>query len=168
MTRKKFTLRSGNKPSGFKAMGSSPAKSITDKLQTGLSVAGMLPIVGNLADLANTAVSAGRAGYAKYSGDEASAKKHLANMAINAAAAIPGAGQAVTGAKLAAQGGKALVKAAVKEGGKGIAKGTAKKAVKKTAVGGAKKGASDAIDTAEKRKNTISMKGGTKTRKDIT
>ena len=77
-----------------------------NRLQTGLTVAGMVPGIGNLADMANTAVSAGRAGYAKYKGDEAGYKTHRNNAAINAAAMVPGAGLAVGGAKLAAKAAK--------------------------------------------------------------
>ena len=72
--------------------------------QTGLTAAGMIPGLGNFADLANVAVSGGRAAYAKATGDEAGVKKHLAAGALNAAAAIPGAGLAVGGTKLAKAG----------------------------------------------------------------
>ena len=47
-----------------------------DKVGTGLTGLGMIPGVGNIADAANTALSAGRAGYAKYKGDEKAYKKH--------------------------------------------------------------------------------------------
>ena len=79
-----------------------------DKAGTALSVAGMIPVVGNLADGANTALSAGRAGYAKYKGDEAGYKKHRNEAAINAASMIPGAGLAVGAGKLAVKGVKAV------------------------------------------------------------
>ena len=90
---------------------SSPNKGLLDNLQTGLTAAGMIPGLGNVADIANVGISGARAGYAKYKGDDAGAKKHATNMAINAAAAVPGAGLAVGGAKLgakAAKGAKAL------------------------------------------------------------
>ena len=82
--------------------------SALDKVGTGLTGLGMIPGVGNIADAANTALSAGRAGYAKYKGDEKAYKKHRNDAAINAAAMIPGAGLAVGGAKLAAKGAKAM------------------------------------------------------------
>ena len=77
-----------------------------DKVGTGLTGLGMIPGVGNIADAANTALSAGRAGYAKYKGDEVGYKTHRNNAAINAAAMVPGAGLAVGGAKLAAKAAK--------------------------------------------------------------
>ena len=124
--------------------------SMMDKASTALTGAGMIPVIGNVADAANTALSAGRAGYAKYKGDEKAYKKHRNDAAINAAAMIPGAGLAVGGAKLAAKGAKALKgadvaadvaklskteKAAGKAGEMVVKKGakeTAKKAVKQT------------------------------------
>ena len=72
----------GYKMKGFSGFGNSPAKGVTDvlnKVQTGLTAAGMVPMFGNVADGINTAVSAGRAGYAKYKGDTKGAKKHMAN-----------------------------------------------------------------------------------------
>ena len=124
----------------------SPAKSWLDKVQTGLSVAGMVPVIGNLADAANVAVSGGRAGYAKYKGDDKGAAKHAKNAAINAAAMVPGAGQAVTATKLAAKGGKALAKG-VKEGVKATTKKElGKKIVKKGTVTGTKAAGDQVID----------------------
>ena len=82
--------------------------SALDKVGTGLTGLGMIPAVGNFADAANTALSAGRAGYAKYKGDEKAYKKHRNDTAINAAAMIPGAGLAVGAGKLAAKGAKAV------------------------------------------------------------
>jgi hypothetical protein len=84
----------------------SPAKGLLDSLQDGLSVAGMIPVVGNIADGANTLLSGGRAAHAKYKGDDKAAAKHTKNMAINATAMIPGVGQAATAGKLALKGGK--------------------------------------------------------------
>jgi hypothetical protein len=148
-----FTLRSGNKPSSFKVMGASPAKSWADSLQTGLTVAGMVPGLGNIADAVNTGISGARAGYAKFTGDEAGVKKNMANMAINAASMIPGAGLAVGGAKLGAK--------AVK-GGKEVAKQVAKKAAKKATTTGAKKAVAAKVDSDTKKakdKKTVAMKG---------
>ena len=120
--------------------------SVLDKAGTALTGAGMIPVVGNFADAANTALSAGRAGYAKYKGDDKAAKKHAADAAINAAAMIPGAGLAVGAGKLAAKGAKAVkasktVEKVAKEGGKLAAK-TGKKAV----VGKTKKEVKKQID----------------------
>jgi len=63
-----------------------------DKLQTGLDVAGMTPLVGNFIDLGN-------AGISLFRGD-------LVAAGLRGAAAIPGLGQAVTGGKLATKGAK--------------------------------------------------------------
>ena len=129
-------------------------KSALDKAQTGLTVAGMIPGVGNLADGLNTAMSGARAGYAKYKGDEAGYKTHRNNAAINAAAMVPGAGLAVGGAKLAAKAAKGAKAVKVAKTLKNatdttkvanrVASNTGKivvkKAVKKAAVTGAKKG----------------------------
>ena len=154
----------GYKMKGFSGFGNSPAKGVTsilDKAQTALTAAGMVPMFGNLADGANTLVSAGRAGYAKYKGDTKGAKKHMANAAINAAAMVPGAGLAVGAGKLAAKGAKAIKggKVAQKvatEGGKVIAKGGKKAAVIET-----KDQASKVIDRSDKSK--ITMKGNKST-----
>ena len=64
--------------------------SILDAVQTGLSFLGMAPVVGFVADVANAGVSVARGNYADAS--------------INLVAAIPGIGQAATGAKFAAAG----------------------------------------------------------------
>jgi len=126
-----FTLRSGNSIP-FKEMGSSPIKGgWADALQTGLTVAGMVPGFGNVADALNTGISGARAGYAKFTGDEAGVKKNLANMAINAASMVPGAGLAVGATKLATK------------AGQGVAKQIVKKAVKK----GVKKGVQSVVGT---------------------
>ena len=80
-----------------------------DKLQTGLDVAGMTPIVGNFVDLINAGISFRR-------GDVASGL-------LRASAAVPGIGQAVTLGKLG------------KTAAKGATKGTAKGAGKITGEG---------------------------------
>ena len=133
-----------------------------NKIQTGLSVAGMMPVIGNVADIANTAVSAGRAGYAKYKGDTKGAKKHLANMAINATSAVPGLGLAAGGAKLAKAGVKAAKSnkslKAVKEikGAKDLATKTAKnvkkESLKRTTKMAAKEEVGTKIDSKPKKK----------------
>ena len=117
-----------------------------DKAGTALTGAGMIPIVGNFADATNTALSAGRAGYAKYKGDDKAAKRHAADAAVNAAAMIPGAGLAVGAGKLAVKGAKAAkagktAQKVAKESGKLTAK-VSKKAV----VGETKKEVKKQID----------------------
>lgn len=63
------------------------ADAVLDGTQTALDVAGMVPAVGNAADLLNAGISAAR-------GD-------MVGAGLSLAAAVPGAGQAVTAAKLA-------------------------------------------------------------------
>tara|TARA_R100000664_G_C2753090_1_gene140461 strand:- start:15 stop:485 length:471 start_codon:yes stop_codon:yes gene_type:complete len=99
----------GFKMKGFEPYtGASPMKwdwgKALDRVQTGLTAAGMVPGLGNLADMANVAVSGGRAAHAKLTGDTEAAKRFAKEGAINAAAAVPGAGLAVGGAKLASKG----------------------------------------------------------------
>ncbi|MBL6445373.1 hypothetical protein JMN32_03585 [Fulvivirga sp. 29W222] len=65
-----------------------------DVVQTGLDVVGMIPAVGNVADLANAGISVARGNY----GDAA----------LSLAAAVPGAGLAAGGAKLAKKAYKAV------------------------------------------------------------
>jgi len=72
-----------------------------DWAQDALTVAGMVPGIGNAFDAANVAVSGGRAAYAHFTGDTNAAKTHLGNAALSAAAAIPIVGQAAGAAKLA-------------------------------------------------------------------
>ena len=62
--------------------------SALDSVQTGLSFLGLIPVVGNVFDLVNAGISTSRGNYADAS--------------FNLAAALPGIGQAATGAKLAA------------------------------------------------------------------
>ena len=66
----------------------------------------MVPGLGNVADGANAAISGGRAGYAKLTGDNAGAKKHAKELAVNLAAMVPGAGLAVGATKLASKSAK--------------------------------------------------------------
>lgn len=73
--------------------------SLMDWGQGALSVAGMIPGIGIVADAANTAISGGRAAYAGYTGDTEGRNKHLANAALNATAMIPGVGQIATATK---------------------------------------------------------------------
>tara|TARA_R100000234_G_C4973959_1_gene167605 strand:+ start:204 stop:1070 length:867 start_codon:yes stop_codon:yes gene_type:complete len=115
----------------------SPAKGLLDNLQTGLTAAGMVPALGNVADIVNVGISGARAGYAKYKGDTEGAKKHTKEMALNAAAAVPGAGLAVGGAKLTSKAVKGVktLKAADKteEATKAVKEGQKLKKTMKTA-----------------------------------
>jgi len=135
--------------------------SLMDKGQTALTAAGMVPMFGNVADTLNTAISGGRAAYAGYTGDNEGAKKHLASMALNAAAAVPGAGLAVGASKLAkagvtaAKGSKALASAAkttAKYATKAVVKGT-----KKVAEGKSKEMIADS-EKKKKEKNIAKNK----------
>jgi len=66
----------------------SPLKSSwLDNLQTGLSVVGNFPVLGNIADGVNVAISGGRAAM---SDSDEERNKHLKEMAWNATAMIPG------------------------------------------------------------------------------
>ena len=60
---------------------------VLDGVQIGLDIVGMIPAVGNIADLANAGISVGRGDYT--------------GAALSMAAAIPGAGLVAGGAKLA-------------------------------------------------------------------
>ena len=71
-----------------------PINKALDYTQTAMSGAGMIPIVGNAVDLVNTGISGARAGYAYATGDKEGVTDHLENAALNAASAVPGAGQA--------------------------------------------------------------------------
>ncbi len=72
-----------------------------DKAQTALSAAGLVPGVGNVADLANTAISGVRAVGAKVRGDKKATKKHTINAAMSAGAMLPVVGQGIGAAGLA-------------------------------------------------------------------
>ena len=84
---------------------------------------GTLPVVGNVADVANAAISGGRAVHAAVTGGDT--KRFLGELALNSAAAIPAVGQGVTGARVAA-----------KVGGKVLEAGKVAKKVKKAKTGG--------------------------------
>ena len=104
-----------------------------DKAGTALSVAGMIPVVGNLADGANTALSAGRAGYAKYKGDEAGYKKHRNEAAKTADKSIDLSKTKEVVGKTAKETVKKVAKDTVKEAPKNIAKEGASNEAKKIA-----------------------------------
>jgi thiol:disulfide interchange protein len=153
------TVKSAGKPESrrnSKDKSSSPLNfdwsSLMDKGQLALTAAGMLPIVGNAADIANTAISSGRAAYAGYTGDTEGAKKHTAAAALNLAAAVPGAGLAVGAGKLA-KAGVAAAKGskAAQATAKTVGKYATKAAVKTTKKLGEAK-SSEMIAESEKKK----------------
>lgn len=84
-----YAYAAGN-PLGFVDPTGLGNQGILDAVQTGLSFLGMAPVVGFVADVANAGISVARGNYADAS--------------INLVAAIPGIGQAATGAKFAAAG----------------------------------------------------------------
>ena len=61
-----------------------------DYLQTGLSTAGLTPGYGIFADVPNALISGARAGWSWLTGDDDAKKKHLENLALNTASAVPG------------------------------------------------------------------------------
>lgn len=95
-----------------------------DWAQDALTVAGTIPLVGNVADGVNTLVSGGRAIHAGVTGS-GDAYKHLGNMALNAGSMIPAVGQGFAGAKIAA-----------KVSDKALKAGKIAKTVKKAKTGG--------------------------------
>ncbi|WP_318364568.1 PAAR-like domain-containing protein, partial [Enterobacter sp.] len=103
-----------------------------DWVQTGLDIAGFIPVFGGLADLANAGISAARGDYA--------------GAALSLFAAVPGIGDAAAAGKLAVKGAKTVGKRAVKEAAEAAPK-TAKKLKggivkgRKAGKGGAGKGA---------------------------
>ena len=162
---KKIFDRNQAKIKAKKKAKKSPIKNkFLNRLQTGLTAAGTLPIIGNFADAANVAVSGGRAGYAKYKGDDKAAKKHLKNAAVNAAMMIPGVGQGIAGTKLAVAAGKAGSKVAgkvagqaAKKYGKEIGKNVVKKATNKSVKKGLEK---TTENKASNNKNYVGRKKG--------
>jgi len=99
------------------------SKSFWDRIQLGGDLLGMIPIAGNFIDLANAGISVLR-------GD-------LVGAGLRVGAAVPGLGQAVTGAKLAAQGAGKGIKSLLPKGatsgtGKGVTSVTGKGAASGT------------------------------------
>ncbi len=79
-----------------------------DRLQTGLSFAGL---IFPQADALNAAISSTRAGYAKWQGRDEDYKKHRNAALINTAAIVPGVGELYKGSKA----GKVMVQGATKQ-----------------------------------------------------
>jgi hypothetical protein len=104
-----FKMKGYNYP-GQAPKKSSPVKfdwkNALDNTQTALTAGGMFPVFGNVADLVNTGISGGRAAHAKFKGDKKGFKEHMVNAGLNLTSAIPIAGQAVAGTKLANAAGK--------------------------------------------------------------
>lgn len=85
-----------------------------DWVQTGLDIAGFIPVFGALADLANAGISAGRGNYAE--------------AAMSLVAAVPGIGDAAAAAKMTVKGAKAVGKMGAKAAAKTAARAAAKAA----------------------------------------
>jgi uncharacterized membrane protein (UPF0127 family) len=75
-----------------------------DALGMDLAIAGQLPIVGEVADLANAGISGARGLYNTAVGDTAKAKEQFTLAGLSAASAIPFAGNAVGAARIAKAG----------------------------------------------------------------
>lgn len=70
------------------------ANKYVDDTQAGLDILGMIPGAGILPDAVNVGVSGARAGLSDYMGNTENRDKHLVNMGLSGAAAIPGIGLA--------------------------------------------------------------------------
>jgi hypothetical protein len=88
-----------------------------DALGMDLAIAGQLPIVGEVADLANAGISGARGIYNTAVGDTAKAKEQFTLAGLSAASAIPFAGNAVGAARIAKAGHKISHKAHTLEKG---------------------------------------------------
>ena len=75
-----------------------------DAIGMDLAIAGQLPIVGEVADLANAGISGARGIYNTAVGDTAKAKEQFTLAGLSAASAIPFAGNAVGAARIAKAG----------------------------------------------------------------
>jgi hypothetical protein len=91
-----------------------------EAVHTGLDVIGLIPGLGEIADGANALIYLAE-------GDKV-------NAAISAAAMIPGAGMAATGAKLGKKVAGAVVEGGLKKGGREVAEEAAKKEAAETAA----------------------------------
>lgn len=83
-----------------------------DNVQTGLMGAGMIPAIGNAADLINAGISGVRGIGSAVTGDWEGAKKHAGNVGLSLASGIPIAGQAVAGTRFAVKAGSGAAKVA--------------------------------------------------------
>lgn len=92
---------------------------------TGLDVVGLIPGLGEIADGANALIYL--------------AEGDTVNAAISAAAIIPGAGMAATGAKLCRKAAGPAIEAAGKTAGREVAQTAGKEAAQQTSETGAKK-----------------------------
>ena len=72
-----------------------------DNVQTGLTVGGMSPGIGAVADLVNTGISGARTLTNFFGGNMDKAKKHAVNTGVNLMTTVPILGQGVAGGKLA-------------------------------------------------------------------
>ena len=88
-----------------------------DALGMDLAIAGQLPIVGEVADLANAGISGARGIYNTAVGDTAKAKEQFALAGLSAASAIPFAGNAAGAVRIAKAGHKISHKAHTLEKG---------------------------------------------------
>jgi predicted ribonuclease toxin of YeeF-YezG toxin-antitoxin module len=107
--------------------------SISDTIHTGLDVAGMVPAIGEVADLAN-------AGFYAIQGD-------TLNAGISLAACIPIGGQLATGGRLAVKAGKEVLETGAKKVLKKEAKEILEKEVKKEVLEEAEEAAAKNIGT---------------------
>ena len=88
-----------------------------DALGMDLAIAGQLPIIGEVADLANAGISGARGIYNTAVGDTAKAKEQFTLAGLSAASAIPFAGNAAGAARIAKAGHKISHKAHTLEKG---------------------------------------------------
>lgn len=107
-------------------------------VHTGLDVVGLIPGVGEIADGANALIYLAE-------GDKV-------NAAISAAAMIPGAGMAATGAKYTKKAADAAAEALAKKTARELEEAAAKKAAKEAEEAAAKKAAEEAAEKAKQKK----------------
>lgn len=110
--------------------------SISDAIHTGLDVVGMVPAIGEVADLANAGIYA-------LEGD-------ALNAGISLAACLPVGGQLATGARLAAKAGKEVLEAAAEKAAKEGAEKLGKEVLEEGAEKTAKEATGEAGEVAAK------------------
>lgn len=120
--------------------------SLSDTIHTGLDVAGMVPAIGELADLTNAGIYA-------LEGD-------ALNAGISLAACIPIGGQVATGARLATKAGKEVLEAAAEKAAKEGAEKLGKEVLEEGAEKTAKEAAGEAGEVAAKNDGAKVTKGG--------